>query len=96
MKTESVSYAGKRVYIGIDVHRAFFVASCMSEGVVVKRCRMEPKSSAIVSLVTKYFPGADVRTCYEACYSGFWLHRELEVAEYLEYIRKCGFNRGCS
>ena len=31
MKT--TSYKGKQVYIGLDVHREFFVASCISEGV---------------------------------------------------------------
>ena len=77
---ERVSYAGKRVYIGIDVHRAFFVASCVSEGVVVKRCRMPPQSAAVISLITKYFPEAEVKTCYEAGFSGFWLHRELHAA----------------
>jgi len=31
-------------------------------------------------LISKYFPESEVRTCYEAGYSGFWLHRELEAA----------------
>lgn len=77
---ERVSYAGKRVYIGIDVHRAFFVACCVCEGVIVKRCRMPAQSAAVMSLITQYFPEADVKTCYEAGYSGFWLHRELTGA----------------
>ena len=80
MSKEHVSYAEKRVYIGIDVHRAFFVASCVCEGVVVKRCRMPSKSAAVMALITKYFPGSIVMTCYEAGYSGFWLHRELTSA----------------
>ena len=80
MNSKGVSYAGKRVYIGIDVHRAFFVSSCVCEGKVVKRCRMPSKSEAVISLISKYFPGAEVRTCYETGYSGFWLHRELEAA----------------
>jgi hypothetical protein len=33
------SYEGKQVYMGLDVHREFFVASCICDGVVVKRCR---------------------------------------------------------
>jgi transposase len=31
-------------------------------------------------LIGKYFADADVSTCYEASFSGFWLHRELEAA----------------
>jgi hypothetical protein len=30
------SYEGKQVYIGLDFHREFFVASCICDGVVVK------------------------------------------------------------
>ena len=80
MNAERVSYAGKRVYIGLDVHRAFFVASCVCDGVVVKRVRMPPKSEAVISLIRKYFPDSEVCTCYESGYSGFWLHRELCAA----------------
>ena len=80
MNGERVSFAGKQVYIGLDVHRAFFVASCVCEGMVVKRCRMPSKSESVISLILKYFPESEVKTCYEAGYSGFWLHRELEAA----------------
>ena len=80
MNRERVSYAGKGVYLGIDVHREFLVASCVSEGCVVKSCRMPPKSDAVISLISKYFSGAEIKTCYEAGYSGFWLHREVSAA----------------
>lgn len=80
MNGERVSYAGQRVYIGIDVHRAFFVASCVCDGVVVKRVRMPPRSEAVISLIGKHFPDSEVHTCYESGYSGFWLHRELSSA----------------
>ncbi len=33
------SYEGKQVYVGLDVHREFFVTSCICDGVVVKRYR---------------------------------------------------------
>ena len=78
MKT--TSYEGKQVFIGLDVHREFFVASCICEGVVVKRCRMPGTAEAVISLVSKEFSGASVRAAYEAGYSGFWLHRKLVAA----------------
>ena len=40
------SYEGKQVYMGLDVHREFFVASCICDGVVVKRCRMPGTAGA--------------------------------------------------
>lgn len=80
MNVTSVSYTGKTVFIGIDVHRSFFVLSCLCEGVVVKRCRMPGRAEAVIAFISKYFAGALVRTCYEAGYSGFWLHRALTDA----------------
>ena len=78
MNKERVSYAGKRIYIGLDVHRMFFVASCICEGEVIKRCRLPSTSEAVLEFIRKYFKGAEIKTCYEAGYSGFWLHRALE------------------
>ena len=52
MNSKRVPCEGKRVYIGIDVHRSFFVASCMCEGVLVKRCRMPSRSEAVISFVS--------------------------------------------
>jgi lipid-binding SYLF domain-containing protein len=59
MKT--TSYEGKQVFIGLDVNRKFFVASCICEGVVVKRCRMPGTAEAVISLVSKELGGASVR-----------------------------------
>lgn len=75
-----VNYEGKRVFIGLDVHREFFVASAVCEGQLVKQCRIKPQSKAVICLIKQYFQGAEVQTCYEAGYSGFWLHRELSEA----------------
>ena len=60
------SYEGKQVYMGLDVHREFFVASCICDGVVVKRCPMPGTAEAVISLVSKEFGGATVRAAYEA------------------------------
>ena len=78
MKT--TSYEGKQVYMGLDVHREFFVASCICDGVVVKRCRMPGTAEAVISLVSKEFGSASVFSAYEAGYSGFWLYRKLVAA----------------
>jgi hypothetical protein len=64
------SYEGKQVYMRLDVHREFFVASCICDGVVVKRCRMPGTAAAVISLVSKEFGGASVYAAYEAGYGG--------------------------
>jgi hypothetical protein len=58
MKT--ARYEGRQVLIGLDVHKEFFVASCICEGVVVKRCRMPGMAEAVIALVEKEFRGAQV------------------------------------
>lgn len=75
-----ITYEGKHVYIGLDVHRESFAASCICDGVVVKRSRIPGNAEAVISLVEKEFAGATVVAAYEAGYSGFWLHRALEAA----------------
>lgn len=80
MDEKSVTYSGRRVSIGIDVHRSFFVMSAVSGGTLLKRCRIPSRGEAVVSFIRKNFPEAEVRTCYEAGYSGFWLHRYLAGA----------------
>ena len=55
------SYEGKQVYMGLDVHREFFVASYICAGVVVKRCRMPGTAEAVISLVSKEFGQAFAR-----------------------------------
>ena len=44
---------------------------------MVKRCQLPGTWEAVVSFIGKYFQGAEVRTCYEAGYRGFALHRAL-------------------
>ena len=48
------------MYIGLDVHREFFVTSCICDGVLVKWCRMPGTADGVISLVSKEFGGASV------------------------------------
>jgi len=54
------SYEGTQVYMGLDVHREFFVSCCICDGVVGKRYRMPETAEAVISLVSKEFGGAGV------------------------------------
>ncbi len=77
MNSERVSYAGKKVFIGIDVHRLTYSVACVSEGETVRRCTMEAIPEKLLEFFTKYFAGADISTVYEASFCGFVLHRYL-------------------
>lgn len=75
-----VSYRSARVSIGIDVHKRHYTVTCVAEGEVVKKATMPAEPEVFVKFVEKYFEGAEVRTAYEAGFSGFRLHRALEGA----------------
>ncbi len=70
-------YTGKIVYVGIDVHKKTYAVTCISENVVVKRDTLQAIPKILVEYLKKYFKGAQIKTGYEAGFSGFVLHRYL-------------------
>lgn len=73
-----ISYSGKKVFVGIDVHRRSYVTTAICNGAVVKRCRMEADAEKLCVYLERHFSSAKVYTVYEAGFSGFALHRHLE------------------
>jgi transposase len=75
-----VTYAGKVVSIGIDVHASSYYVTSVIEGLIDKRTTMRGEPEALVAYIKKQFKGAKVKTAYEAGFSGFELHRQLTAA----------------
>ena len=73
-------YTGKRVYMGIDVHKKTYVCVSVCGGSVVKKNAMPAEPSALISYIKNHFANATLETAYEAGFSGFHLHRELTDA----------------
>lgn len=71
------SYTGKKVFIGIDVHRKSYSVTAICDELVVKRWRMIANAQELVAVLKRYFPEAELFSCYEAGFSGFGLHRIL-------------------
>ena len=74
------SYAGKQVYVGIDVHKRTYSVVTMVEGVIVKKWQTVANPQKLAQQLRNYFPGAFLETAYESGFSGFVLHRVLENA----------------
>ncbi len=74
------SYVGKKVFVGIDVHKRTYSVVTVVEGVVVKKWRTVANPEKLAQQLTRYFPGASIETAYESGFSGFVLHRVLEKA----------------
>ncbi len=70
-------YTGKEIYVGIDVHKKTYAVTVICDGLVVKQCTMEARAKKLVEFFTHHFSGAQVKTAYEAGFSGFGLHRYL-------------------
>lgn len=71
-------YTGKKIYLGIDVHKKTYVVTAMCEKIAVKKATLPANPEGLVAFCKKYFPGAVIESAYEAGFSGFHIHRVLE------------------
>ena len=75
-----ISYIGKKVSIGIDVHRKQYTVTVVVEGVKVDVSTMRSDPEVLITYIKRRYEGAEVRSAYEAGFSGFGLHRRLKLA----------------
>lgn len=80
IQNKRISYVGKKVSIGIDVHRKQYTVSVVVEGVKVDVSTMRSDSEALITYIKRRYEGSEVRSAYEAGFSGFALHRKLKLA----------------
>ena len=71
-----MSYQGKTVCVGIDVHKKTYSVVAVVEGEVVKKWRTSANSGTLANQLLRYFVEANIKTVYEAGFSGFVLHRD--------------------
>ena len=70
-------YNGKKVYMGIDVHKKTYVCASICSGEVIKKDSMPAKVECLISYIHNNYQGAKLKTAYEAGFSGYHLHRML-------------------
>lgn len=70
-------YTGKSIFVGIDVHKKTYSVAVVVDNVLVKRDSLAAVPLKLVAYLKKYFSGAQIRSAYEAGFSGFGLHRCL-------------------
>ena len=71
-------YTGKKIYLGIDVHKTTYAVAALCEKLVIKKATLPASPEGLVTFCKKFFPGAVIESAYEAGFSGFHLHRVLE------------------
>jgi len=78
--SKRISYIGKKVSIGIDVHRKQYTVTVVVEGIKVDISTMRADPEALITYINRRYKGSEVRSAYEAGFSGFTLHRKLVSA----------------
>lgn len=71
-------YTGKKIYLGVDVHKMTYSVTALCEKIIVKKATLPANPEGLVAFCKKYFTGAEIKSAYEAGFSGFYLHRVLE------------------
>ena len=74
------SYEGQQVFIGIDVHKRTYSVVSSIGGIVHKKWTTTASPTRFVAQLKSLYPQAEIHTAYEAGFSGFVLHRTLELS----------------
>lgn len=77
-KGTKVSFAGERIYCGIDVHKLSWRVNIRSQEFELEDYSQEAGEETLLSHLRKNYPDASYELVYEAGFSGFSLQRSLE------------------
>lgn len=80
MRNRTISYAGKKVYVGIDVHKKTYSVTAICGTEIVGRDTMRSSPDGLVSYLKKRFSGSEIYTVYEAGFCGYTIHRKLMMS----------------
>jgi transposase len=67
-----------KVFVGIDVHANSYSFAEVISGKVVKKNTIPAEPEILITTLKRKYPEQEIRTVYEAGFSGFALHRKLE------------------
>jgi transposase len=68
----------QRFYVGIDVHKKSWNVTIRSGGLSLKTYSMEPSPEQLQKYMKENYPEGVYYSVYEAGFSGYWAHRQLE------------------
>src|SRR5215813_114810 len=80
MTDRHLSYIGRIVYVGVDVHKETYTVTCVCHKQIVKTATVQAEPAGLAASVRRWFPGATLYSAYEAGFSAFVLHRALTTA----------------
>ncbi|HJX80048.1 IS110 family transposase [Glutamicibacter sp.] len=80
MTDRHLSYIGRIVYVGVDVHKETSTVTCVCNKQIVKTATVQAEPAGLAASLLRWFPGATLYSAYEAGFSAFVLHRALTTA----------------
>ena len=76
-------YKGKRIFVGIDVHKKRWVVTVRTYDLELKTFSMIPSAEELERFLVENYKGAIFYIVYECCFSGFWIY---------DYFHQRGYN----
>jgi len=76
-QVKTISFKGKNIYCGIDVHLKSWTITIMVGEVTFKTISRDPCAKTLAKYLQKHFPNGNYFSVYEAGFCGFSVHREL-------------------
>jgi transposase len=86
MADQRLTYSGRIVYVGIDVHKDTYAVTCVCDKKIVKTATVQADPAGLAASLQRWFPDAMLSTVYEAGFSAFVLHRALIKAGILNIV----------
>src|SRR5882724_11546567 len=80
MTDQRISYCGRIVYVGIDVHKETYTVTCVCNKQIVKTATRQADPAALAASLPRWFAGPTLYSVYDAGFSAFVLHRILTKA----------------
>lgn len=77
-KITKLSFAGERIYCGIDVHKLSWRVNIRSAEFELEDYSQQAEEEVLLSHLRKKYPDAEYELVYEAGFSGFSLQRSLQ------------------
>lgn len=78
-KVNESDYSGQKIFIGIDVHLKEWKVTILLEETPFKTLSMDPSAHVLRTYLDRNFPGGEYYSAYEAGFTGFSTHRDLEL-----------------
>ncbi len=73
-----LDFSNQEFYLGIDVHKRSWAVTIRSNNIVLKTLSMNPTPKELSDFMKKRYPNGNYHSVYEAGFSGYGMHRELE------------------